>query len=297
MMVPGDVVRRKISLPETGVDIALQDWGGDGPLALLHHANGFCAGMWVPFARALRTRYRVVAMDARGAGDSPPPPGHPDPSAYSWREMVKDARGVAETLLSETGASRLGLGLGHSFGGTLLLSAEAQRPGLFERLLALDPVIPSVGHSNPEAPPSAGLLMAERARRRRSEWPSRAAAREHFASRDFFKVWDAEALDLYCAEGLREREDGGVELKCSPEAEAAIFSHSGGFDVFQTLSGLSARALLVWARQGNFPRAVFEQLVATMKNGRLEEVDAGHLIPMEAPKSVLEVLERFLAED
>ena len=296
-MVPGDVVRRRISLPETGVEIALQDWGGDGPLALLHHANGFCAGMWAPFAEKIRSRFRVVAMDARGAGDSPVPPGHPQASAYSWREMVKDARGVAETLLSETGSSRIALGLGHSFGGTLLLSAEAQRPGLFERVLALDPVIPPLGHADPEAPPSAGLLMAERARRRRSEWPSRAAAREHFASRDFFKVWDPRALDLYCAEGLREREAGGVELKCSPAAEAAIFSHTGGFDVFQTLSGLSARVLLVWASQGNFPRAVFEQLVATMDNARLETLDAGHLIPMEAPDSVAEVLERFLTED
>jgi hypothetical protein len=34
------VSRRKIQLPESGIEIALLDWGGDGPLALLHHAKG-----------------------------------------------------------------------------------------------------------------------------------------------------------------------------------------------------------------------------------------------------------------
>ena len=39
-----DVIRRRVSLA-SGLEIALLDFGGDGPLALLHHANGFCAGL------------------------------------------------------------------------------------------------------------------------------------------------------------------------------------------------------------------------------------------------------------
>ena len=63
-----DVLRRRISLPENGVEIAILDWGGDGPLALLHHANGFSAAVWGPVAEHLRGRFRVVAVDARGHG-------------------------------------------------------------------------------------------------------------------------------------------------------------------------------------------------------------------------------------
>ena len=297
MKVPDDVVRRRIALPETGVEIALQDWGGDGPLALLHHANGFCAGLWAPFAEQLRDRYHVVAMDARGAGDSPAPADHPDPTAYSWRDMVQDAQGVAECLLAETGEASLALGLGHSFGGTLLLSAEALRPGLFGRIMAIDPVIPPSGAMATGAPAPRGELLAEKARRRRSVWPSRAEAREHFAARDFFKNWTDGALDLYCAEGLKENSEGGVELKCSPETEAAIFAHTGGFDVFETLSGLATKVLLIWARQGHFPRVIFEKLVATMAQARIEDIEAGHLVPMEAPDAVAAVLEEFLIAD
>ena len=67
--------RRRIQLPETEIEIALLDWGGDGPLALLHHANGFCAGVWGCLIEALEGRFRFVAMEARGHGDSSKPEG------------------------------------------------------------------------------------------------------------------------------------------------------------------------------------------------------------------------------
>ena len=59
--------RRTIALPENGVEIALLDWGGEGPVALLHHANGFCKGVWGLVAEALRDRYRVIVrLDSGG---------------------------------------------------------------------------------------------------------------------------------------------------------------------------------------------------------------------------------------
>jgi len=42
------VRRRKLALRDSAIEIALLDWGGEGPLALLHHANGFCAAAWAP---------------------------------------------------------------------------------------------------------------------------------------------------------------------------------------------------------------------------------------------------------
>jgi len=53
--VLAQVSRRKIRLPESGIEIALLDWGGDGPIALLHHANGYCAAIWAPVAERVRT--------------------------------------------------------------------------------------------------------------------------------------------------------------------------------------------------------------------------------------------------
>ena len=88
-LLPG-VIRGRVSVPETGVEIATLDFGGDGPLALLHHANGFCAALWKPVAEALTARYHVVAMDARGHGDSSRPEGE---TVYAWSEMARDVVG------------------------------------------------------------------------------------------------------------------------------------------------------------------------------------------------------------
>ena len=90
-----DVERRRLALPDRGVEIALLDWGGSGPLALLHHANGFCAATWALLAERLRPHYRVVALDARGHGDSTCPAPGP---AYRWTEFMHDFVAVAEHL-------------------------------------------------------------------------------------------------------------------------------------------------------------------------------------------------------
>lgn len=295
-MIPDDVVRRRIALPETGVEIAVQDWGGDGPLALFHHANGFCAAMWAPIAEPLRTRFRIVAMDARGAGDSPNPPGHPSVAAYSWAEMAHDVHHLGDALLAETGEQQIALGVGHSFGGTLVMSAEAERPGLFGRIVAIDPVTPPPPALQASVGASRAPQLAEMARRRRSVWPSRQAAREHFASRELFGKWTERALALYVAEGLCDRSDGQVELRCSPDAEAGVFAGHGDFDVFATVAGLAPPVLLLWAMHGNFPRQAYERLASTMANARIEDVDAGHLVPMETPERVLEWINRFVVE-
>ena len=94
------VRRRKLSLPESGIEIALLDWGGSGPLALLHHATGYCAGVWGPVAEQLSHHYRVIAMDARGHGDSSKPVGA---DSYRWAHFGRDVVAVAEQLATEQG--------------------------------------------------------------------------------------------------------------------------------------------------------------------------------------------------
>ena len=120
------VERRRFALPESGLEIALLDWGGDGPLALLHHANGFCAAVWGLVASGLRHRYRVIALDARGHGDSSRPSGS---GAYHWDRFAEDLVEVAERLVAEAGGGSLALGVGHSFGGTSFLGAAARQIG------------------------------------------------------------------------------------------------------------------------------------------------------------------------
>lgn len=285
--VPDDVIRRRITLPENGIEIALQDWGGDGPLALLHHANGFCAALWAPVAECLRDRFHVVAMDARGHGDSGIPSEVVTAETFSWSAMGDDVRQVANVLLNESGQSEIALGLGHSFGGTLTLAAESQQPGLYEKLVLIDPVVP----------PPAWLLearggnenqMVERALRRRDRWPSREEARNLLSSKALFAEWESRAYELYIQEALQETEGGEVELKCAREVEAAVFGNSFSLDLEKVLPRVAAQVRLIWAAQGSFPLQIVRDVCNQLPRGELIELDAGHLMLMEKPDWVVD---------
>jgi pimeloyl-ACP methyl ester carboxylesterase len=285
-----DVIRRRLVFPERGVEIALLDWGGTGPLALFHHANGFCAATLDLIARPLRQHFRVIGMDARGHGDSSRPLGA---DVYQWREFGADLAAVARVLAAERG--RIALGLGHSFGGTSMLLAAAEEPALFERLVLVDPVLhaPRAAERwDPERVARVGSLF-ERAARRRSVFPDRAAARETWRDKELFTDWDPRAFDLYLAEGIGDRPDGQVELKCAPETEAAVYATGPSTDVWDRVAKVAAPTLLLWARHGNFPRSLFADYAARMADARIQDIDAGHLVPMEEPQIVVDAVLAF----
>jgi pimeloyl-ACP methyl ester carboxylesterase len=281
--------RRKLRLRD-GIEIALLDYGGEGPLALLHHANGFCAGVWGLVADELVRTHRVIAMDARGHGESSKPES---PGAYAWARFAEDVAEVGRQLVGELGSSRVGLGLGHSFGGTSILAAAADAPDLFERILLVDPVILPPPDLRARLYPGKGNHMSERALRRPARFASRDEARARWKTRRMFRHWDPRALELYLEYGLAERPDGSVELRCPPQVEAAIFAAGVDFDLFERASRVRVPALLLWARDGDFPRAVYEAVAARMPDARIEEIAAGHLVPMERPELVVEAARRF----
>lgn len=284
----GDVARFHLDLA-SGVRIALLDFGGEGPPALLTHANGFCAALWAPVAEGLGGRFRVFAMDARGHGDSAKPEGR---DAYLWQRFGDDVREVAERLAERHGP--LALGLGHSFGGTALCLASLAHPGLFARLVLVDPII-APDDVEIAARMGRGNALAEGARRRRNVFDSREQAREGWAGKSFFADWEPRAFELYLAEGLADRSDGRVELKCPGEIEATIFENGPRVDVMGRAGEIAAPTLVLWARRGNFPRQHFENLAGRMPRGEVRDADTGHLVPMERPGLVVEEVLAFSA--
>ena len=281
-----------VVLSARGIRVRILDWGGDGPLALLSHANGFCAGTWAPLAEHLATRFRVLAFDARGHGESSKPEGA---RAYAWGEFVLDLIALTERLLPELSQPQVAFAIGHSFGATATLEAAARRPDLFARIGLLDPVL--------VPPPDQGseslahrVDLADAARKRRQIWASRDEVRSAWRDREPFRDWDPRVFELYLQEGLRDRSDGRVELSCPREIEAAIYEANDRPDPFSAARRLSVPGLLVWAARGNFPRPFYEQVTNTGKTLRLVDVDAGHLLPMIAPETVGKLLLAFGSE-
>ena len=285
----GRARRRAFALPERGMEIAALDWEGDGPVALLHHANGFCKGVWALVADALRARWRVVAIDARGHGDSSKPEGR---AAYAWHHFAEDLVGVSEQLAAERGAP-IALGIGNSFGGTSLIGAAARHSGLFERLLLVDPVIPPPPNPTWTAahPPHLRRLV-EGALRRRHHWPSRAVARAWCRQRALFADWRPEAIELYLLDAMFERPDGSLELKCPGAVEAAVFGGSADLDIFALARRVTVPTLFLWAAHGDFPRPLYELVAASMRSARVETVACGHLVPMACPDLVVAAVDR-----
>jgi len=291
----GDVRERRVPGSQPGIEIAVLDWGGSGPLALLHHANGFCAGLWDEVAVGLRRRFRVLAIDARGHGDSSKPES---PEAYAWHHFVEDLECVGRRLADDEGGGRIGLGIGHSFGGAALLTAAARCPDLFESLLLLDPVL--IGDlPRPDASQGIdpGIQLAERSRRRRAVWPSRAEALEAWENHAFFVAWTPEARELYARWGLRERPDGQVELKCPPAVEAAVFEYGGKLFPRDEVHRIDAPTLFVRADRGTFSLDAYRLLAERMPRGRVESRDLGHLMVMEDPRAVVEIALCFADAD
>jgi pimeloyl-ACP methyl ester carboxylesterase len=283
--VDAQVLRRRLRLA-SGIEIALLDWGGDGPCVLLHHANGFCAGLWGGVAERLRPHFRPIAMDARGHGAS----SKPDPSIpanYEWTRFGEDVGEVARQLVADLGAKNL-FGVGHSFGGTALMMAGAADAGLFRSLVLVDPVLPSPAFFEGRPPPAENRDLAASARKRRQVFASRAEARDTWAGRAVFESWDPRALDLYAEYGLAPHAGGGVELACPGEIEATIFDQARKLDAWKLAAQVRVPSLILCASRGNFGRALYEQVAARMRDARIVDVPTGHLVPMERPDLVAE---------
>jgi len=104
----------------------------------------------------------------------------------------------------------------------------AQAPAQFRRAVLLDPVLFTPLMIGAMALSDVvGLYqrntLARKARERRRHWPDRAAAYANLHERGMFKGWTVEALQAYVDYALKDRAEGGVELKCRPSREAEIF--------------------------------------------------------------------------
>lgn len=138
---------RRYHVEVDGLRLQVRDWGEAGdrrpPLLLIHGYRGH-SHWWDPVAPLFTDRWRVMAFDFTGHGDSDRRP------AYDSDVFLRDLIGVVERL----SPGRPVTAVGHSFGGARLLRAAARRPELFERLVVMDSWVLFEDEALPESPPS-----------------------------------------------------------------------------------------------------------------------------------------------
>lgn len=124
-----------------GVRLNFTDTGGDGTPVVLLHAFPFSSNMWEPQLEALSDRFRFIAPDLKGFGQSDAPD---DDSAYSVDSFADETAG----LLDEIGVDEFVL-TGLSMGGYIAFAFLRKYRDRVKALVLAD--------TRAEADPPAGV--------------------------------------------------------------------------------------------------------------------------------------------
>ncbi len=273
-----------------GVDIAIFDWGGDGPPLIFAHATGLHSHVWAPIARRLRSHFHCYAVDVRGQGEST----RPTDGYFGWDELANDFALALDTL----GLSGRGdvYGIGHSQGGFAVLSGEYLRPGTFRHIFGFEPVVfPDVAAETYDH--TTDNVMVAAAKRRREVFASREEAYTNYRSKPPYSMIDDEAARAYVQWGFHDLDDGTVQLACRAADEAALFVGAGTTGFLAKLPDIKCRITL---GLGEFTTENFKMSLP-MQAERLPDSELvpfpgrTHFGPMERTDEMCEfILGRFI---
>ena len=267
------------------------DLGGSGqPLHFLH-ANGYPPACYKSFLDLLQTYYQVFGMLLRPLWPNSDP------------NEIQDWKPFSEDLLQFLAqAPESVIGVGHSIGAIVTLRAALRDPGKFRALILLDPVllVPSriigwkffraIGLAHGVHPMLAGAL------KRRRIFDDLETVFRGYRTRDVFKYMSDEDLRNYIA-GITRKSDQGYELVYSPEWESRIYLTSlSDFDIWNGLPKLEIPTLFLrGAETDTFLENAAKFVKQKQPKAQVETVERStHLLPLERPKEVFEIMQSFL---
>lgn len=266
-----------------GVAVVTHLLGGHGPPVVFAHAAGMHGRVWEPVAQHLAGRFRCVAPDLRGHGDSLVPDGWD----FGWEGFAADLRAAVDGL----GLDRP-FGVGHSSGATALLLAEQATPGMFAALYCYEPVV--VPADPPRDPTN---WLAERTRRRRTDFASRDEALRRYAGRPPLEGLDPAALRAYVEHGTHDLDGGGVRLKCRPDLEALVYEMATAHDCFVHLGRVCCRVTVaVGGRSEAVTARHVDEVTARLPDASVvRHPELAHLGPLEDPAEIARSIRRAFA--
>jgi pimeloyl-ACP methyl ester carboxylesterase len=184
--------------------------GGEPALVLLPGLSATAPIFEDLIGAGLSPRFRAVAVDLRGRGQSDWPPAGFDPASpaagYTMAEHAADVVGLLDAL----GLRRVVL-VGHSFGGMLALYLAANHPQRFPRLVVLDAGIAA-------AAPAIRDLLRPMLARLGAEVPSWDAYLEAVRQLPYLRDRWEPGLERYFRSYVRIGPDGKVRQLVKPEA-------------------------------------------------------------------------------
>ena len=271
--------------------IRFEDFGGQGPLLHFAHPNAYPPACFQAMLEPLTADYHVIAMHHR-----PLWPGHEPDEFEDWQLIADDL----SRFLRQQKVEQI-VGVGHSLGAVATMMVAWQQPQLFRALVLIEPVffVPQVLDALAANPQWASYSpMVRTAQNRRSHWPNRQAAFDHFRAKKVFDRWSDDALWHYINGALVETSDGQVTLLFRREWEAQIYA-SLPQRVWEELPRVTQPTLAVRGAQSDTLSgeawALWQQVQpqATF----VEVSEAGHLVPLERPGEVVRLMTNFLERE
>lgn len=210
----------RVSLAD-GATILLRRYGRpDGPRLVLSHGSGFAVDAYFPFWSLFLERFDVVVYDLRNHGHNP----LGDLAAHHLPMMIWDMRRVVREIDRQFGAKPK-IGVFHSFSAALGVFQVVEEGG-FDALVLFDPPVcpPGLPEARRETIRKLGSAMAERTRKRQSQFDRWEDLAESYRRAGAFERIAPDNIDLLAKSTLRPREASqGYELCCPPEYEATLF--------------------------------------------------------------------------
>ncbi len=142
------------------LDFHYVDWGQNGPPLLLMHGGSRGCRSWDAVARLLCQDYWIIALDAKGHGDSAKPR-----RGYAYTQRMADLQGFLDVM----GLDHI-LAMGHSAGANTMGLHGAAYPGRLRAMVIVEAVLDAV-KTLPPVSTSAFIADAARGRAERHSTP------------------------------------------------------------------------------------------------------------------------------
>jgi pimeloyl-ACP methyl ester carboxylesterase len=257
-----------------GLRIHYVDWGGaDKPPMILIHGLDRVARTFDHLAPHFTSRYRVIAVDMRGHGDS-----DWDPAA---RYVVEDHVSDLEGLVAQLGLRNIVL-WGNSTGGRVAQVFAGRNPSLVSHLIAED-----VG---PERPQQISDNYLRRVKEEENGWASEAELLARLRAAP--GAADA-VLVPYVRHGTKTRADGRLVWKRDPNLVKGFVAT----DLWRVVRAITAPTIyILGGRSRIVPPATQDELRKTLPRVEIVTIpDVGHYPSDEKPAEFVAIVDRFLA--
>ncbi len=289
-------MRHKIA--DLGGPVHYIDFGGAGPAMLMVHGLGGNALNWMAVGPELAKRYRAIAIDLAGFGQTP---------LYRRSATVGANADLVQKFIEKVIGEPVVL-MGNSMGGHIAILVSADRPDSVAECVLVDPAVPiPIAHVRRPAPgllgvaaaisiPGLGEILFDR--RVRELGPEKLVEQSlALVSADPSRV-DPKVVEAHIALTRERGFLGPQNSRAFLQASRSIALRMADPRFWNRVKRVKAPTLVIHGALDNvIPLAAARELVRRRPDWTLRVLEGvGHVPMMESPNEFLSVVNEWLAD-